>query len=166
MRRFELVTRWRVDAAADEVWRVLTDFAAIPSWWPGFERADVLVATRGAEVVHYRIRGLLGVRLDFVQRTLRRRDGEYLWFRSDGDLTGTGIWNLTTIDGGTELVFTWRVGLGDGVLRWLAELPFVRALLVRSHRDLMRAGRRALQARGRDAGSDRVLAHRRAEAIA
>jgi len=99
-------SRIRLAAPPDEVWRVITDFSAHPSWRPGLKRVDAgpeidglpswyEVCAQSARV-HFRV-----VESAPPRRLVTRLVGEGL------PLTGSWVYDLTPIDGeGTELVIT------------------------------------------------------------
>jgi uncharacterized protein YndB with AHSA1/START domain len=140
MASFVLDTRWIFDAPLERVWALISDGLGYPRWWPAFERAEAR-----DDGVHYRVRGDLGLRLDFVQRTHRLLPPTHWQSRVSGDLIGAGTWELSESGGRTRVSFVWEVDLGRPVLRCLSRWSPVAWFMRRSHHRVMEQGRRALE---------------------
>lgn len=107
----------------DEVWRVITDFSAHPTWRPGLERVDpgpeidglpswYEVCARNIKV-HFRV-----VESDPPHRLVTRLVGEEL------PLMGTWVYDLKPTAGGTELVITEQDRIYSPLFRVLTKFVF------------------------------------------
>jgi uncharacterized protein YndB with AHSA1/START domain len=140
MARFHFTTEWSFDAPIGQVWDLVSIGEDFPRWWPGFERAQ-----REGDDVRYRLRGVFGMKLEFVQHTLARFAPSQLRIRADGDLVGTGVLRLFPTGRGTRVSFVWDVELGRPWLRRLSRLPGMKRLMQLSHDHVMEKGRRSLE---------------------
>jgi len=67
--------------------------------------------------------------------------------KSSGDLLGGGQWVLERQTNGTAVTFYWDVGMTNSFLNLLGKLPFVKAMMEKSHNDVMDNGYRVLKPR-------------------
>jgi uncharacterized protein YndB with AHSA1/START domain len=150
---YEIVSRWSVPGAIEDVYDVLTDGESRALWWPeayasvrkvepgdteGRGRVDAIV-TRG--FLPYDVNWRLKV-LDAAPPTMIRVE-------ASGDLCGLGEWRLTQRGAAVELVYTWRVRVEKP---WMRRLEFIlKPLFTMNHNWIMRHG---------EAGLKRELARR------
>jgi hypothetical protein len=140
VRAFHLVSRWRIEASAGDVYAALVDLESLPRWWPGIESVRGHPARPGC--VRIVLRGLLPVRLRIDVRIAEARPGCEIRFDAHGDLVGTGRWTLHASGRATEVTLTWDVRLAHPLL---ARLPdFLRPALAASHHFVMWRGERGL----------------------
>ncbi|MDC0666530.1 SRPBCC family protein [Nannocystis radixulma] len=144
MPAFHLLSEWTFLAPPATLWAKIADSPRYPRWWPGFERAEQV--DDAGDVVRCRVRGDLGLSLEFVQHVVVREPPARLEFHADGDLIGRGTWTLAAHDGGTRVVMLWEVDLGRPWLRALSRLPPIKRWMARSHHRMMEQGRRSLTA--------------------
>lgn len=124
MRRIDVVDETTLPFSPPDVWRVLTDFPAYPSWWPS--QVNVVVGQCEPELVGsmFAIRpfGGLGftcrVSAVVAKSTMRI---QYV----EGVYRGTGVWTLTPAEQGTRIQYAINLEI---VSRLLALLSFVTDL--------------------------------------
>lgn len=141
MAQFDLEEEWHLHAPVDAVWTALVDAEKYPQWWPGFIEANRVTA----DVVHFRIRGFLGIPVSFTQHVDARSPPQRLEFRVDGDLVGHACWELRPVAAGTHVTFLGQVELGPGWLRTARKIPGVTRLMIRVQQHLTARGRHALE---------------------
>lgn len=117
-------SRIQLPVPAEDVWRVITDFRAHPSWRPGLERVDAgpdidglpswyEVCLKNARV-HFRV-----VQSDPPHRLVTRLVGENL------PLSGTWVYELKPVEGdGTELVITEQDRIYSPFFRFVTRFVF------------------------------------------
>jgi hypothetical protein len=148
MAEYAFLTAWRVAAEREAVFEVLHDSERWPEWWDGLERVMKLEdgdADGQGSLGLYTWRSFMRYRLEFEMRiTLvdrpRRMDGA-----AAGELTGFGTWRLYDDDGGTLVLFEWRVRTTRWWMNVLA--PLARPVFRWNHDRLMRSGGRGLARR-------------------
>ena len=141
---FQLISEWHLDAPIDRVWRALTHFTHLPTWWPSLELADRVHGSD--EEVRDCVRGALGTTVRFTQHTELLRAPELMQFRVEGDLVGSGLLALLDEDDATRVMLSWNVDLTNPWFRALSRLPGMRAILARTHSQAMEEGERCLKA--------------------
>lgn len=143
MARLRKVTRatytfrseWTLPGRPAELYDVLEDVAAYPTWWPQV-RAVAAVEEEAALVA---CRSLLPYTLHVELRPrVRDREGGVLEAALDGDLVGHSRWRLTpdTARGGTRLRYDQQVTTPSPLLR--AASRVARPLLEANHAWMMR----------------------------
>jgi len=146
MHHFVLTSRWRVDASADEVWRLLTDIEAWPRWWRHVRRARITErgdADHVGRIVELDWATALPYRLHLRVTTTRIERGCQIEGRTDGDLHGQGLWVIEAASpAATDVTYRWDMHLHNP---WLRRLAFVlRPLFEWSHFVVMREGARGM----------------------
>lgn len=146
MPEFRFISTWVVDAPATRVFDALHDYERWPQWWPGAEQMQELEPTGpdglGGRAL-YVWRSRLGYRLRFTGTATRIERPHLLAGRVDGDLAGTGTWQLFERAGQpTTAVYVWRVRTTSPWTGALARL--LHRVLVANHDHLMDAGARGL----------------------
>ncbi len=140
MAQFDLEGEWRLHAPVDLVWETLADATRYPGWWPGFIEVNRVTD----DVVHFRVRGLLGIPMSFTWH-VEARGPQSLEFRVDGDLVGHGSWEVRPVTAGSHVTFLGQLDLGPGWLRIATKVPGVARLMARHQRRLTARGRHALE---------------------
>lgn len=145
MANYRFLTVWWMAAPADRVWEALADYATWPKWWRGIQSVEVV--RHGDEsgvgtVLRQRWRSKVPYTLVFDLEMIRIEGGKIIEGSASGDLEGTCIWTLTSIDGGTELRFGVDVRTG----RWWMNLPipFAPSVVRSSFETIMGWGRDGL----------------------
>lgn len=145
MRRFELLSIWRVEAPLEAIWPVMLDSLSWPRWWTGLERVCELERGRAdglGNVRRYIWRSPLWFHLQIDMRTTAVEEHRRLAAIASGDVTGTGEWRFRAGGGETLVEYDWRVEVVRPGLRYLAALG--GPLFARSHRAVMTRGARGL----------------------
>ena len=148
MAEYAFLTAWRLAARRDAVFEVLHDSERWHEWWDGVESVVKLEdgdAEGRGSLGRYTWRSALRYRLEFEMRITNvsrphRMDGAAV-----GELTGTGVWRLYEDEGGTAVLFDWRVRTTRWWMNALA--PIARPVFRWNHDRLMRAGGRGLARR-------------------
>jgi uncharacterized protein YndB with AHSA1/START domain len=143
-----LTSRWRLDAAPEAVWRLLTDLEGWPRWWRYVRRARILgrgAASPVGDVAEIVWTSALpyGIRLQVTTAAAER--ASLLEGHAEGDLRGVGTWLLeAAASGGVDVTYRWEVGL---TRRWMRALAFLmRPVFEWNHFVVMRAGARGMAA--------------------
>lgn len=141
MADYAFVTVWRLEAEADPIWAALWDSLHWPRWWRWVKSVDEIVPA-GAEglgsVRRYHWGSPLGYRLDFTMRTTRAEPPILIEGEADGELVGTGRWQLTPADGHTVVRYDWTVHTARGWMNLLA--PVARPVFRWNHNRVMADG--------------------------
>lgn len=132
---------WRVPAPHTDVYAVLERAEDYPQWWPQVREVRSVDGRRGTA----RFRSLLPYDL-FVTGEERRHDPEagILEIAVTGDLEGWARWTVTSVPGGTRVVYDQEVVVRKPLMRRLA-VPG-RPVFLLNHALMMRAGERGLRA--------------------
>jgi hypothetical protein len=149
VRRFELVTHWRLDAELVRVWERLCDSDSWPSWWPSVAKVELLRPGRDPDGVGAirRLHWKTALPYDLVFdvemiaiEPMRRIEG-----RAFGELDGVGIWTLHREAGATIIRYDWQVDVTKPWMRRLA--PILRPVFAWNHKVVMRRGEAGLAKR-------------------
>ena len=148
MAEYAFLTAWRVAAEREAVFEVLHDSERWPEWWDGLERVVKLedgdTDGRGSLGL-YTWRSFMRYRLEFQMRITRVDRPYRLEGAATGELAGVGSWRLYEDEGGTAVLFEWRVRTTRTWMKLLA--PIGRPVFRWNHDRIMRAGGRGLARR-------------------
>jgi hypothetical protein len=148
MAEYAFLTAWRVAAPREAVFEVLHASERWPEWWDGVESVEKLEdgdpEGRGS-LGRYMWRSAMRYRLGFEMRITNVDRPRQLDGAAVGELTGTGVWRLYEDDGGTAVLFEWRVRTTRWWMNALA--PLAGPVFRWNHDRLMRAGGRGLARR-------------------
>ena len=145
---YEIVSRWYVPGAIDDVYAVLTDAEALPRWWPE-AYAKVTVVADGAEdgvgrITDITTRGVLPYDVAWRVEVVETRRPELIRVQASGDVIGLGTWQLAQNGDGVDLSYLWRVRVGKP---WMRHVEFLlKPLFVWNHNWVMRRGEAGLRA--------------------
>jgi uncharacterized protein YndB with AHSA1/START domain len=146
--QFHLTTRWKLQAPVGSVWTELTRPEGWPAWWKGVLAVELLERGDSNGVGAYRRmtwRGALPYRLAFNMRTVRIEPRALIEAVADGELSGTGRWQLARSGRGTDVQYDWIV---DVTKPWMRAIgPIARPLFEWNHSIVMAWGRRGLERR-------------------
>lgn len=148
MANYFFLTTWSLAAPVEKVWDEIRRPEQWPQWWKSVRMARKLEEgdELGSGSLHeYRWRGALPYDLSFTVRTVLVQPPRVLEGEARGDLEGTGRWELTPIDGGTQIRYTWSVRTRKGWMDWLA--PLLGPLFRWNHDRVMREGGEGLARR-------------------
>jgi hypothetical protein len=138
MADYHYVSTWQLQAPIEQVWTAITDLEHLPAWYTGVQEARELVPGDAQGVgsrVRYVIKGRLPLRLAFeatVTRSVPPREQE---LRAEGELAGTGRWQLAQQGEVTTARYTWDVRTTRPWMNLLA--PVARPLFTWNSRGVM-----------------------------
>lgn len=143
--QFVLLSRWRLAAPPEEVWRLLSTPEDWPQWWP-YVRAVTLLRAGADDGFGAQRRFFwgspLGYGLGLDITTTRVVRQCHLEGRASGDLEGVGTWRLAACELGTQVSYRWQVDLRKPWMRLAA--PLLAPLFTWNHHCVMRAGARGM----------------------
>jgi uncharacterized protein YndB with AHSA1/START domain len=146
MSQYEFLTRWQLDAPIEAVFELLRDSERYPSWWKGVKRVELLqTGSDGGvgDISRFTWRSILPYSLSFDLRVTRVERPFTIEGQASGELEGTGIWTLSTLDGGgTTVLYDWRVRTTKAWMNAFGPLP--RPAFAWNHDVVMRQGAKGL----------------------
>jgi len=145
---FKLTTTWRFDAPVEAVWQILSQPNQWPQWWPAVLAVTELEPGDAQGIGAYRRmhwRTALPYRLSFNMRTTRIVKHRLIEGQSDGNLAGTGCWQLFSYGQQTRVQYEWRVSVTKPWMR--AAAPLLRRVFAWNHGIVMEWGRQGFQRR-------------------
>jgi hypothetical protein len=153
MANYSFVTTWHLHAPVEDVWEIIRDYRAWPTWWSAIERATQVApgdAEGHGEIVDLSFRTRLPYRVRFLITTTHVRAPYELDGRATGELEGMGRWRLSREGEGTLVRYFWQVR----TTRWWMNLlaPIARPAFAWNHDQVMRSGLVGLQRRLRRNG--------------
>jgi hypothetical protein len=146
--RYHFVTGIVVGAPLESTWDHIADPTRWPDAWRWLASVDLLDgATPPLSVgdrCRYAFRTALPYTLSFVTEVTEVVPPTLLVAEASGELAGTGRWELTSVEGGTALRYTWLV---ETTKRWMNVLaPIGRPAFSWNHDVLMKDFARGLAA--------------------
>lgn len=151
---YALVSTWRVNAAAERVWQVLTDVESWPAWWPFVAAVEQVRPGRENglhSVWRYTWKTLLPYQLRFELRITRVDAPRLVEAEVQGDVCGRSVCRIFPEDRFTTVRYEWQVRTCRPWMKWLA--PVARPVFRWNHAQVMRRGEKELARRlGVDAG--------------
>lgn len=141
MASYSFMTTWRIEAPVDKVWDAIYNSQRWPSWWKGVEK--VAEIKKGDErgigsVRRYTWKGRLPYALTFDLRLTRNEKPFKLEGVAQGELEGTGRWELAQEGVVTTVRYYWDVRTTK---RWMNLLtPVARPLFKLNHDVIMKQG--------------------------
>jgi uncharacterized protein YndB with AHSA1/START domain len=148
MADYAFVTRWSFQAPIDQVWTLISESERWPEWWTGVERVELLEKGKDGDVGslrRYTWKSKLPYRLRFEMRTTRVERPHVLEGRAEGELDGTGRWELRQDGDWTRVRYDWRVHTTKAWMNLLA--PVARPFFAWNHDVVMRWGGEGLARR-------------------
>jgi len=146
--QFHLITHWELTAPVSAVWAELMRPELWPQWWKGVVAVELLEPGDPNGVGAYRRmtwRSALPYKLTFNMRTVRVEPRSIIEGVADGELSGTGRWQVTRAGGGTEVRYDWIV---DVTRPWMRKLsPVLKPAFAWNHNVVMAWGRKGLERR-------------------
>ena len=112
MADYHYVSTWQLQAPIERVWAALNDLEHLPTWYTGVQEARELTPGDAQGVgrrVRYVIKGRLPLRLAFEATTTRSLSPREQELQAEGELAGTGRWDLEQQDEVTSARYTWDV---------------------------------------------------------
>jgi len=144
---YHFVSRWRLQARADEVADVLRDARDLPRWWPSVY-LDIQVVEAGdargiGRVVDLWTKGWLPYTLRWRFTTTRNDGAGGLSLRAEGDFVGEGTWTFIPDGDHVKAFYDWRIRAEKPLLRRLTWL--MRPAFSANHRWAMRKGEESMR---------------------
>ena len=138
--RFRFVDEWRIGAAPEVVWPVITHLETWSQWWPSVRRvAPVSAGTPdGGAHWEFRFRTRLPYDMGFVAEVLQNHTAYTGEARVAGRVVGEAAWRVEPVDGGARVCFEWEVRPQLAWMRTVA--PLARPVFSWNHRSLMAEG--------------------------
>ncbi len=148
MSEYHFITRWRMEAACEEVYRILEDVDSLSRWWPSVY-LDVRVLEKGlpggaGKLVELYTKGWLPYTLRWKFRVTETHFPTGFSLTAVGDFVGEGVWTFHPAgDNQCDVVYDWKVRTEKPLLRALT--PILRPLFSANHHWAMRMGERSLR---------------------
>jgi hypothetical protein len=150
MARYRFLTTWALGAPAtiEQVFDVLHDAVAYPTWWKGVEAVERIEP--GGEdsigaVDRYVWKSKLPYELEFHSRTVRVERPYLMEGHASGELEGEGRWRLWENPAGVCVTYEWNVGTTAAWMNALA--PLAKPVFAWNHDYVMRNGGEGLARR-------------------
>lgn len=159
MEPYRFLTVWCFRAPLQQVYDQLASPSRWPHWWRGVERVEELEsgdAEGHGSLRRFTWKSALPYRLSFTMRTTRIEAPRYLEGQAQGELVGSGRWELTESEGWTHVRYVWEVATTRAWMNRLA--PLFKPLFRWNHNVVMRWGFEGLKQSLRCDGVD--LSHR------
>ena len=112
MADYHYISTWQLQAPIERVWPAISDLERLPAWYPAVQEVQTLAAGDPDGVggrVRYLIKGRLPMRLAFEATITRVVPPRELELRAEGELAGTGRWELEQRGEVTSVRYTWDV---------------------------------------------------------
>jgi uncharacterized protein YndB with AHSA1/START domain len=138
--RYHFISRWRFQAAAEDIFAILTEPLEFPRWWPSVYLAAREVAPGRVRVL---TRGWLPYKLRWEAQTEGTQPPERIAVRASGDFTGQGVWSVVQDGEYTDVTFDWKLTAQKPLLRHLSFV--LRPAFEANHRWAMEQGRKSLE---------------------
>lgn len=148
MSTYHFITRWKMNATCEEVYRILEDVDGLARWWPSVY-LDVLEIEKGqpggvGKVVELFTKGWLPYTLRWMFRVTATDFPNGFSLEAIGDFVGKGVWTFNpTIDGQCEVIYDWEIKVEKPLLKLLT--PILRPIFSANHLWAMRMGEISLR---------------------
>ena len=112
MADYHYISTWQLQAPIEQVWPAISDLERLPAWYPAVQEVQTLAAGDADGVgsrVRYLIKGRLPMRLAFEATITRVVAPRELELQAEGELAGTGRWELEQRGEVTSVRYTWDV---------------------------------------------------------
>ncbi len=144
---YHFVTTWQIDATSQAIAEILFDAEGLARWWPSVY-LDVRVLEPGdgqgvGRLVSLYTKGWLPYTLRWQFRVTESRGALGFSIEAVGDFVGRGVWTLEPEDGGTRVVYDWRIAAEKGILKHLSLL--LKPIFSANHRWAMARGEESLR---------------------
>jgi uncharacterized protein YndB with AHSA1/START domain len=147
MAEYKFITRWHIAAPIEQVWDAIVHSEDWSQWWKAVESVVELEPGEAdglGNVRRFVWKTPLGYALTFETRVICIQAPTLLEATAIGDAEGHGLWELATLDCGTEVHYTWTVRTTQ---RWMNVLAAIaRPLLEWNHNVIMQQGGQGLAA--------------------
>ena len=109
---YHYISTGQLQAPIERVWAAVSDLERLPAWYPAIQEVQTLTAGDPDGVgsrVRYLIKGRLPMRLTFEATIARVDPPRELELQAEGDLAGTGRWELQQQGEVTTVRYLWDV---------------------------------------------------------
>jgi uncharacterized protein YndB with AHSA1/START domain len=109
---YHYISTWQLRAPIERVWAAISHLEQLPAWYPAVQQVQTLTAGDPDAVgsrVRYMIKGRLPMRLAFEATITRMDPPRELELQAEGDLAGTGRWELQQQGEVTQVRYLWDV---------------------------------------------------------
>ena len=145
MAEYHFENIWRIAAPRATVWETLHEVESWPSWWPYVTAVQKLESgdDQGLGAVHlFTWRTRLPYTITFRSRATKVRSPDLLEAEAEGQVSGTGRWELSDELEGTCARYIWRVHTTQAWMNLLA--PLARPVFEWNHTGVMCSGAEGL----------------------
>ncbi len=144
---YQFVTTWNINAACEEVYRILEDVDHLADWWPSVY-LDVKVLEKGqpggvGKLVSLYTKGWLPYALRWGFRVTDAQFPNGFALQAFGDFVGRGIWRFRQEGETCVITYDWNISAEKPLLKKLTFL--LRPLFSANHEWAMRKGLESLQ---------------------
>ena len=144
---YHFVTRWRVKAAAEEVFEIIGQPLEYPRWWTAVyldcRQTDAGKPDGTGRCLQFHTRGWLPYTLRWEACTTEAVSPLRIVFEASGDLNGRGAWTFTQDGDFVDMTFDWNVEPAKPLLQHLT--PALRPVFEANHRWAMQQGEISLR---------------------
>lgn len=118
---YAFLTRWRVEATAEEVYPILDDTESLPRWWPAvWLKVDTLEpgdANGIGKKVRFTSKGWLPYILVWESTATEKEYPRRLALAASGDFTGRGVWTLRPDGRFVDIEYDWQIAADKPLLK-------------------------------------------------
>ncbi len=135
-------------APIEKVWEKLEDANGWSKWSKGFRRIEILgpeVKIQPGSVLDCEVKGALPYALRFKLEMTDLKPPFRMAYKAEGDLEGTGRWELEKVEGGTCIRYWWDVGMTHPFFNFISRIGFIKRAMERNHDRVMEQGYANLQ---------------------
>ena len=144
---YQFLTRWRVEAAAAEVYDIIGDPLQFPRWWPSVYLSATQIDTGDRSGVGRRVRfhtkGWLPYTLHWDSETVEASRPHLITIRAQRDFDGRGVWRFGQDGKFVDIGFDWKLRADKPLLRYLSFL--LKPVFSANHRWAMARGLEGLK---------------------
>ncbi len=145
MANYNFLTTWVFDAPLDRVWAAIVDYRNFPSWWPAVSEMRCIRdgdATGKGSLWIMTWKTPLSYTLSFTATITLVEPPHRLEVSAIGEVDGTGRWELSTTETGTQVQYYWNVKTTKLWMNLLAVL--FKPMLEWNHNAIMKQGGQGL----------------------
>jgi uncharacterized protein YndB with AHSA1/START domain len=135
---YHYISTWQLQAPIERVWAAISDLEQLPAWYPAVQEVQTLTPGDPDAVgsrVRYLLKGRLPMRLAFEATIARVDPPRELELQAEGDLAGTGRWELQQQGEVTTVRYLWDVHTTKPWMNLVA--PIARPLFTWNSRGVM-----------------------------
>lgn len=123
---YQFLTKWRVEATAEEVYPILDGSEQLPRWWPAVwlkvEVLDPGDANGIGKRVRFTSKGWLPYILVWESTATEKEFPRRIALSAAGDFAGRGIWTLRQDGAFVDVEYEWQIAADKPLLKHLSFL--------------------------------------------